>query len=90
MNNYTKYINALRKCAKEHENDLTPFAHIIVSDLCSDVADLLESLEQELVLDKIKAEIFNACSDNYHMPVYNLSCEEIFEILDKYKAESEQ
>ena len=41
------------------------------------------------VLDKIRAEIFNACSDNYHMPVYTLSCDEIFEIIDKYKAESE-
>ena len=42
------------------------------------------------VLDKIRAEIFNACSDNYHMPVYKLSCDEIFEIIDKYKAESEE
>lgn len=47
MNSYTKYINALRECAKEYKNDTTPFAHIIVSDLCSDVADLLERLEQE-------------------------------------------
>lgn len=47
MTDYKKYINALRKCAKEHENDRTSFGHIIVSDLCRDTANLLESLEQE-------------------------------------------
>ena len=40
------------------------------------------------VLDKIKRDVFNACSDNYHMPVYKLGCDEIFEIINKYKAES--
>lgn len=34
-------------------------------------------------IDEIKAEIFNACSDTYHMPVYKLDCDEIFEIIDK-------
>ena len=47
MINYKTYINALRNCAKEHENDITPFAHIRVSDLCRDTAKLLEELEQE-------------------------------------------
>lgn len=47
MTNYKPYINALRQCAKEHENDITPFAHIRVSDLCKDTANLLEELEQE-------------------------------------------
>lgn len=47
MKDYKKYINALRKCAKEHENDITSFAHIRVSDLCRDTANLLEELEQE-------------------------------------------
>ena len=47
MRDYKKYINALRKCAKEHENDRTFTGHIIVSDLCRDTADLLEALEQE-------------------------------------------
>lgn len=47
MTDYAKYINALRKCAKEHENDRTFTGHIIVSDLCRDTADLLERLEQE-------------------------------------------
>lgn len=42
------------------------------------------------VLDKIKRDIFNACSDNYHMPVNKLDCDEIFEIIDKCKAESEE
>lgn len=47
MTDYPKYINALRKCAKEHENDRTSFGHIIVSDLCRDTANLLEALDQE-------------------------------------------
>ena len=47
MTDYKKYINALKKCAKEHENDRTSTGHIIVSGLCRDTANLLESLEQE-------------------------------------------
>ena len=47
MRDYQKYINALRKCAKEHENDTTYTGHIIISDLCRDTANLLEVLEQE-------------------------------------------
>ena len=47
MIDYKKYINALRKCAKEHENDRTSTGHVIVSDLCRDTANLLEELEQE-------------------------------------------
>ena len=47
MTDYEKYINALRKCAKEHENDRTSTGHIIVSNLCQDTANLLEELEQE-------------------------------------------
>ena len=47
MIDYQKYINALRKCVKEQKNDRTSTGHIIVSDLCRDTANLLESLEQE-------------------------------------------
>ncbi len=47
MTDYQKYINALRKCAREHENDRTFTGHIIVADLCKDTANLLEELEQE-------------------------------------------
>ena len=47
MTDYQRYINALKKCAKEHENDRTSTGHIIVSDLCRDTANLLEALEQE-------------------------------------------
>jgi len=42
------------------------------------------------VLDKIKGDVFNACSDNYHMPVYKLDCDEIFEIINKYMAEGRE
>ena len=47
MTDYQKYINALRKCAKEHDNDRTSMGHVIVSNLCRDTANLLEELEQE-------------------------------------------
>lgn len=47
MTDYQKYINALRKCAKEHENDTTFTGHIVVSALCKDTANLLEELEQK-------------------------------------------
>jgi hypothetical protein len=63
MTDYLKYINALRKCATEHENDRTFTGHIIVSDLCRDTANLLEELEQEpitkndLAVEKIIDEI---------------------------------
>lgn len=61
MADYQKYINALRKCAKEHDNDITFTGHIIVSDLCRDTANLLEELEHKAdVLDKIRNEIERA------------------------------
>ena len=56
MTDYQKYINALRKCAKEHENDRTSTGHIIVSDLCRDTANLLEALEQEPCEDAISRQ----------------------------------
>ena len=56
MTDYQKYINALRKCAKEHENDTTYTGHIIVSNLCRDTANLLEALEQE-------PQTFKWCTD---------------------------
>lgn len=45
MAEYKSYINALRSCAKEHEYEIVPFAHIRTADLCNDTADLLEKLE---------------------------------------------
>lgn len=59
MEKYRKYILALRKCAIEHDNDETSFAHIVVSDLCRDTANLLEKLEQEPTFDKIRTEIID-------------------------------
>lgn len=56
MTEYKKYINALRKCAKEHDNDVTFTGHIIVSDLCRDTANLLEELEQQPCDDAISRE----------------------------------
>ena len=45
MSKYEAYIKALRKCAKEHENEVVSFAHIRTTDLCNDTADLLERLD---------------------------------------------
>ncbi len=47
MAEYKSYINALKQCAKEHENEIVSFAHIRTTDLCNDTADLLEKLEKE-------------------------------------------
>jgi len=95
MAEYQKYINALRKCAKEHENDRTSTGHIIVSDLCRDTANLLESLEQEPILDKMKAEFISLYPKNYvgEPELGGVSCtfslNKVLEIINKYKAESE-
>lgn len=87
MADYKKYINALRKCAKEHDNDTTYTGHIRVSDLCRDTADLLEVLEQEPVLDKIRAELIQSIQNG--MLKIEGGNEELFRIIDKYKTESE-
>lgn len=63
MEEYRKYILALRKCAIEHDNDETPFTHIVVSDLCRDTAKLLERLEQKHTLDKKRKEILEYADD---------------------------
>lgn len=40
-------LEALRKCAKEHENDVVCTGNVKVSSLCRDVADYLEQLDKE-------------------------------------------
>lgn len=87
MADYKKYINALRKCAKEHDNDTTYTGHIRVSDLCRDTADLLEVLEQEPALDKIRDEIIQLIQNG--VLKIESGNEALFNIIDKYKAESE-
>ena len=91
MTDYQKYINALRKCAKEHDNDRTSMGHIIVSDLCRDTANLLEALGQEPVLDKIRAEIMDFEEELFHRPNTDYSdyaaVRHCVEIIDKYKAD---
>lgn len=52
MTDYKKYIDALRKCAKEHENDIIFTGHTVVTALCRDTADLLEELEQDSLTPK--------------------------------------
>lgn len=69
MRDYRKYVNALKQCAKEHENDKTQTAHIIVSDLCKDTADLLNALEQEPTLKDVRIKIEKR--KNYIQSEYN-------------------
>ena len=82
MTDYQKYINALRKCAKEHENDRTFTGHIIVSDLCRDTANLLEELEQEPRCKECKwwkdsdGEYRRGCGAESHCPINR---KEVFE-----------
>ena len=64
MIDYKKYINALRKCAKEHEDDNTFTGNIIVSDLCHDTANLLESLEQESMCNPASEKLLNVSVDD--------------------------
>lgn len=90
MTDYQKYINSLRKCAKEHDNDITSFGHIIVSYLCRDTANLLEKLEQENVLDKIRAEIEKPlhderCFDTADAKAQYIALNWCIEIIDKYR-----
>ena len=89
MSKYDKYINALRKCAREHENDRTSTGHIIVSDLCRDTANLLEEIEYKSkpdVLDKIRAEIEEHAKINYGLNTDRAKalcwC---LNVIDKYK-----
>lgn len=45
---FRKYINALRKCANEHEKDFVPTFNIRTTDLCNDTANLLEQAEKDI------------------------------------------
>lgn len=90
MTDYKKYINALRKCAKEHDNDITFTGHIIVSDLCRDTANLLEELEHKAdVLEQIRAEIEQTEINGYIRDVecFRAGINTALNVIDKYKAE---
>ena len=104
MTDYKKYINALRKCAKEHESDVTFTGHIIVADLCRDTANLLEALEQEPRKDgvilthkeynELIANEYNAGYrkgyDKGYCKGYVIASEEQKPVIDKIRAEIEQ
>lgn len=89
MADYRKYISALRKCAIEHENDRTFTGQIIVSDLCRDTVNLLEKLEQEPILNKIRTEIETYQSDAFYSDDVMMNKRTVLQIIDKYKAENE-
>lgn len=62
---------ALRKCAKENENKITPTCYVVVSSVCRAGADRIEELEKELEVEKkLNAEIkarfvkCNTCTDD--------------------------
>jgi len=88
---YQKYIDALRKCAKEHDNDRTSTGHIIVSDLCRDTANLLEELE-ESILNKIFSVVlplsFISTPELEHKAIMQI--EEILEPLCLPESEDEE
>lgn len=88
MTDYKKYINALRKCAKEHENDITATGHIIVADLCKDTANLLESLKQEPCEDCIsRANALRVAKNEYLRGWHNALCKALSE---KYSIHCEE
>ena len=94
MTDYKEYINALRKCAKEHEKDRTYTGHIIVSDLCRDTANLLERMSDAIpknLIDAIfeeKMALRNRCqykSEEWKMFDGQLTALE--EIIDRWRKE---
>ena len=100
MKIHDKFVIELSEVIKGYGNDYRDedpchmpcdykFYEINGVSICEESFKKMKRLEDEIndVLDKIKRDIFNACSDNYHMPVYKLDCDKIFEIIDKYKAE---
>ena len=101
MTDYQRYINALRKCAKEHENDRTSTGHIIISDLCIDTANLLEALEQDTVskelwkfLNRLKVRMKERDEDNGGEPLnavdrgYHLAYKHLCEEIDNLLKEN--
>ena len=83
MTDFRKYINALRKCAIEHENDKTFTGHIIVSDLCRDTANLLESLKGNPDEDCIsRAEATNSFKNTEDAKYYKWTLNGIIDELE--------
>ena len=80
MTDYKKYINALRKCAKEHENDRTLTGQIIVSDLCEAIADLLEKLSSSE--EPNKSEIPTGSNTKDDLGVDCISRQELLKIYE--------
>lgn len=56
-------VIALRKCAKEHEKDVTYTGNVIVSNLCNDVADYVEELQSEVAKLNSKIEEMKCCGN---------------------------
>lgn len=56
-------VGALRKCAKEHEKDVTYTGNVIVSNLCNDVADYVEELQVENAVLKEQNEKMKCCGN---------------------------
>lgn len=54
------------------------------------VADAIKALEQEPILDKIRAEIEQKLNTHGYISLYNKAINDVLQIIDKYKAESER
>lgn len=54
-------VGALRKCAKEHEKDVTYTGNVIVTNMCNDVADYVEELQAENAELKERIEKMKCC-----------------------------
>ena len=50
-------VYILNGCAKEHKNEVVPFAHIRTKDICNDTADLLERIDN--AIEEIKGCTFS-------------------------------
>jgi len=78
--NLHKAIAALRQCANENKGKPTDTGKVVVSDLCTDVADFLES-QPKTDTERVTAEIWHKADDhpnNRHpYPVINPDTQEM-------------
>ena len=78
-------IRNLKYTMKKHKNDTVHTFDTNISVMCKDILDYLE---QEPILDKIRAEL-HSTAEMHEDGGYYLRDEWIDEYFDKYKAESE-
>ena len=78
-------IRNLKYTMKKYENDNVPTFGTNISLMCKDILDYLE---QESVIDKVRTEI-KEHADRLNDSLYGDGMRHCIEIIDRYKEESE-